>query len=179
MEMNIPYTQPSKIQVFEKPAQETDLRIRHLLPAYQNGRPVQAGLLGVPSDAGVVQGGGRAGAALGPEAVRLQLKRYGTAYNFERRADLGALALADFGDLIPDEKSVERTHDRLTEAVEAIIGLNAIPILIGGGHDLTFGGVRALSRRAEGEIGGVALDDHFDVREAVNGVVTSGTPFWN
>lgn len=154
------------------------MRIRNLLPPYE-GQPVFAGLLGVPSDAGVVQGGGRAGAAEGPSAIRLQLKRYGTAYNFEQNVDLTTLSLADFGDLVPDEKSVEQTHARLTAAVEAILGLGAVPIVLGGGHDLTFGGVRALAQQTEGTVGGWTLDAHFDVREAVNGIPTSGTPFRN
>lgn len=176
--MRIPHTLPAAIQFDERPSQPADLRLRHLIRPHQ-GEPVQAGLLGVPSDAGVVQGGGRAGAALGPNAVRAQMKRYGAAYNFERQVDLSPLALADFGDLIPDEESVEATHQRLTEAVAAIVRLGAIPILLGGGHDLTFGGVRGLAVAAANAIGGLAIDAHFDVRETANGVVTSGTPFRN
>jgi formimidoylglutamase len=175
--MQLPHTQPAKIQFDEKPVQN-DLRLRHLIRPYQGG-PVQVGLLGAPSDAGVVQGGGRGGAALGPNAIREQLKRYGTAYNFERRSDLATLAMADFGDLIPDEKSVEETHRRLTGAVAAIVRLGAIPIVLGGGHDLTFGGVRGLADVVPGLIGGLAIDAHFDVRETVDGIITSGTPFRN
>lgn len=176
--MKIPHVQPAKIQIYEKPLNEADIRIRHLLPPYE-GQPVSAGLLGAPSDAGVVHGGGRAGAAEGPSAIRLQLKRYGTAYNFEQNADLTTLALADFGDLVPEDKSVEQTHHRLTAAVEAILDLGAIPIVLGGGHDLTFGGVRGLAQRTQGIVGGWTLDAHFDVREAPAGVPTSGTPFRN
>lgn len=174
----IPHTRPPASQIFEKPIHENDLRIRHLIAPYEGG-PVQVGLLGIPSDLGVVRGGGRAGAALGPEAIRKALKRYGTAYNFEREADLSSLAVADFGDLIPDERSVEETHRHLSEAVEAIVRLGAVPLLLGGGHDLTFGGVRGFADAASGAIGGITLDAHFDVREAVDGVITSGTPFRN
>ncbi|HZR47829.1 MAG TPA: arginase family protein, partial [Candidatus Manganitrophaceae bacterium] len=172
------YVQPAKIQFDEEPASRGDLRLRHLIRS-QGDRPVQIGLLGVPSDAGVIGGGGRAGAALGPNAVREQIRRYGTAYNFERQADLSSLAIADFGDLTPDEKSVEETHRRLTDAVAAIVRLGAVPIVLGGGHDLTFGGVRGLAEAAPGAMGGLALDAHFDVRETVDGVTTSGTPFRN
>ncbi len=176
--MKIPHVQPAKIQIYEKPAGPSDLRIRHLLPPYE-GQPALAGILGVPSDAGVVFGGGRAGAAEGPSAIRLQLKRYGTAYHFEHGTDLSNLSLTDFGDLIPDEKSIEQTHQRLTATVGAILDLGVIPIVLGGGHDLTFGGVRALARRTEGKVGGLNIDAHFDVREPVNAIPTSGTPFRN
>jgi formimidoylglutamase len=176
--VRIPYTQAPKILLDEKPVQPSDLRLRHLIRPYE-GQAVQIGLLGVPSDAGVIQGGGRAGAIGGPDAIRDQLKRYGSAYNFEREADLSSLALADFGDLTPDEASVEETHRRLSEVVSAIAQLGAIPLLLGGGHDLTFGGVRGLAQGGSGALGGIALDAHFDVRETVDGVITSGTPFRN
>jgi formiminoglutamase/guanidinobutyrase len=176
--MRIPHTQPSKIQLNDRPLPPTDLRLRDLIRP-DEGRPIQIGMLGVPSDAGVIQGGGRAGAVGGPDAIRGQLKRYGTAYNFERQVDLSALTIADFGDLIPNEASVEETHQRLTEAVAAIVQLGAIPLVLGGGHDLTFGGVRGLSDSTQGAIGGLAIDAHFDVRETVNGIITSGTPFRN
>lgn len=175
--MQLPYTRPAEIQFDETPVQN-DLRLRHVIRPYAGG-PVRVGLLGAPSDAGVIQGGGRAGAALGPKAIREQLKRYGAAYNFERQSDLATLAMADFGDLIPDEKSVEETHRRLTGAVAEIVRLGAIPIVLGGGHDLTFGGVRGLADVVPGAIGGLAVDAHFDVRETVDGIITSGTPFRN
>ncbi len=144
-----------------------------------DGSDIDVGILGVPTDTGVVQGGGRAGAALGPAAIRKQLHDYGSVYNFDRDADLSRLAIADFGDLIPDDRSVDQTHQHLSDAVESIVRIGAIPLLLGGGHDLTFGGVRGWARATEGEIGGITLDAHFDVREIVDGVITSGTPFRN
>ncbi len=173
----IPHTQLPAEPIFEAPQDQTDLRLRHLLRPYE-GQPVSVGLLGVPSDQGVLQGGGRPGANQGPSAIRQQLKQYGTAYHFDRKADLSRLAIADFGDLIPSEQC-EETHQRLSEAVGEIFKLGALPIVLGGGHDLTFGGVRALANATRGGVGGIALDAHFDVREVKAGVITSGTPFRN
>lgn len=150
--------------------------MRHLIQSYR-GEAVEIGLLGVPSDLGVVRGGGRAGAASGPRAVRAELRRYGTAYNCERGVDLSLLKIADFGDVVVDRRSVPETHRRVAAAVEAILKLGALPILIGGGHDITFSGVQALCRCMPGQIGGITIDAHFDVREPVAGEMTSGTPF--
>ncbi len=174
----IPHTRPSAVKIYEEPKGRADLRIRHLVQD-DHGQPVQVGLLGVPSDLGVVCGGGRAGAALGPDAIRRQLSRYGTAYNFELQVDLSLLTIVDFGDVVVDEASSEKTHQRLAEAVGAILSRGAIPVVLGGGHDLTFGGVRGLAGQTTDPMGGIALDAHFDVREAIDGMMTSGTPFRN
>lgn len=176
--MDIPYVQPPKGPISERGSPSSHPRLGPRIRPYDGSR-IDAGILGVPTDTGVVQGGGRGGASLGPAAIREQLGRYGTVYNFDRGADLSRVALADFGDLIPDDRSVDQTHQHLSDAVEAIVRIGAIPILLGGGHDLTFGGVRGWVRAAGGKIGGITLDAHFDVRKIVDGVITSGTPFRN
>jgi arginase family enzyme len=61
--------------------------------------------------------------------------------------------------------------------VAALLARGAVPILIGGGHDLTFAALAALARHAGGPIGGVNIDAHLDVRPVRDGVITSGTPF--
>jgi arginase family enzyme len=68
---------------------------------------------------------------------------------------------------------VLETHDRVTVALEAIHGLGLVPICLGGGHDLTRASVRGLARSAGGALGGINMDAHLDVREAVG----SGMPF--
>jgi len=176
--MGIPYVQALKRRVPVGRSSSLSQRLGPQIRPYDGSR-IDVGILGVPTDTGVTQGGGRGGAALGPTAIRKQLQAYGTVYNFDRDADLSRLAIADFGDLIPDDRSVDQTHQHLSDAVEAIVRIGAIPILLGGGHDLTFGGVRGWAREAGGAIGGITLDAHFDVRKIVDGVITSGSPFRN
>lgn len=172
--MQVPYTTP----FIQSELQKSGNRFASLMHPFK-GEPVEVGILGVPSDTGVIQGGGRAGAAFGPDAIRQQMMRYGARYNIEREVDLANVSIADFGNLIPDGNFVEKTHERLSEAVSAMIRIGVLPILLGGGHDLSFGGVKGLSQVSQDMIGGVVLDAHFDVREAVNSVITSGTPFRN
>lgn len=172
--MSIPHT----IRSTGNPIPPLSERFYSLIDAYK-GAKVDVGILGVPSDTGVIQGGGRAGAALGPDAIRDALSRYGAAYNIERGVDLSVVKIADFGDIVCAPASTEETHQRLTAAVCEIVRLGAIPVLFGGGHDLTFGGVRGLTDALQVPVGGITLDAHLDVREVVKGKITSGTPFRN
>jgi arginase family enzyme len=61
----------------------------------------------------------------------------------------------------------------VTEAGRAIHDAGMTPVCIGGGHDLTYPAVRALSQFCERPVGGLNLDAHLDVREEPG----SGMPF--
>jgi len=178
--MPIPHISPARIPIFEPPRDPDDLRVKHLIIPYgepRSGKEDALGLIGVGSDLGVTNGGGREGARLGPEAIRGELRRYGAAYDFESEADLSTLSIIDVGDLNVDPDSIEVTHRRLSEAVEAMLAERIFPIVLGGGHDLTFAGVRGLAKASQEALGGIAIDAHFDVREAREGQISSGTPF--
>jgi len=113
------------------------------------------GIIGVPFDEGVTASNGRPGAKEGPKAIRQALKRY-------------SLDIEDLGDVDPD---------KVTEAVRMALERNTLPIVIGGGHDITFSTIKALTQFFERKVGGINVDSHLDVREVKNGVITSGTPF--
>lgn len=124
-------------------------------------------LLGLPDDTGVRMNNGRTGAAGGPKAFRAALARYGAA-----DSAAGPLPLVfDAGDIMPTG-SLEKTHERVTEATTALLDRGLFPIAIGGGHDLTFPFVRAVAAKHP-KIAGVYFDAHLDVRETAG----SGMPF--
>lgn len=174
--MNMPHLVPSAVRIFDPPQDEQDLRLRHLFrPETIAGG--DAILLGVPSDLGVIAGGGRGGARLGPEAFREEVRRYGCAYHFERGIDLTPLNVEDAGNLQVDAASLDLVHRRLTETIASAVRQGKLPVVIGGGHDLTFAAVRGLLEAFGGPLGGLTVDAHFDVREIIDGTVTSGTPF--
>lgn len=129
-------------------------------------------LLGMPDDLGVRFNNGRPGASEGPTAFRRALAAYGVA----EPAGWAWPRICDGGDVVPaegnTENSLHETHARVTEAVEAILDRGALPVGIGGGHDLTFAFVRAVTRRFPPMVG-YYLDAHLDVRETVG----SGMPF--
>lgn len=124
-------------------------------------------LIGLPDDTGVRMNGGRAGAADGPWAFRRALSKYGAA------APAGIVwpSVADVGDVEPG-MTLDETHARVTAAVGAVLEAGALPVGIGGGHDLTFPFVRAVAAGCE-PMTGVYLDAHLDVRAEAG----SGMPF--
>ena len=125
-------------------------------------------LLGAPDDTGVRMNGGRPGAILGPTAFRGALARYGAA-------EPGGFVwpgVFDAGDVLPGD-SLGETHDRVTAATRELLDKDVIPVMIGGGHDLTYPFVRALAEEAEQPMVGVYFDAHLDVRDQDG----SGMPF--
>lgn len=121
-------------------------------------------LLGIPDDTGVELNHGRPGAVQGPHALRQALVRYGAASPMNSGVDAAVSypRVFDAGDVVP-AKTLEETHERVTEATAAILDLGLFPIAMGGGHDLTFPFVRAVAAKF-GPLQGVYLDAHLDVR---------------
>jgi formimidoylglutamase len=150
-----------------------DLRVAHRMRPDDSG-DADAALLGVPFDGGVTAGGGRAGAAAGPAAVRRALARAGSVYHLERDLSLEGLDVVDAGDLEVAEETAE-THRRLEAALQALLARGVTPIVIGGGHDLTYASLAALGKAAA--IGAINIDAHLDVRPLREARITSGTPF--
>jgi formimidoylglutamase len=171
----VPFTRRPETEIGAPPVDREDPRVYHVIRVDDEGA-ADAALLGAPFDGGVMAGGGRAGAADGPAAVRRALRRAGTTYHLDHDLSLEGLSIVDAGDLIATTDTAE-THARLEAAVGALLARGAISIVIGGGHDLTYATVAALARRAGGPVGGVSLDAHLDVRPVRDGRITSGTPF--
>jgi formiminoglutamase len=117
-------------------------------------------LIGLPDDTGVSLNGGRPGAAQGPAAFRAALSRLGSS----EPAGFDWPGVFDAGDLVPGA-SLDETHARATDAAGALLDAGLLPVAVGGGHDLTFPFVRALSRRVS-PLAGVYFDAHLDVRDA-------------
>lgn len=133
-------------------------------------------LLGLPDDLGVRLNNGRPGAHEGPAAFRRVLSTFGANFDQQRQTPLD-IKVYDAGDIDPapgdSEAALHETHDRVTRALREIHSMGLLPICVGGGHDLTFPSVRALSQHIDAPIGGVNIDPHLDVRDTVG----SGMPF--
>ncbi len=175
MPYRAPYTIAPEVEFPQPLTDPADPRLKHRFQPW-DGQSANAVLIGVPFDEAVAIGGGRPGAAGGPTALRKALLRYGTTYDAEREVDFDHLRLADAGDLEVVEGDVAATHERLAEAVGAILEAGAVPIIIGGGHDNTFGSVKALTANTP-SVAGINVDAHLDLREVVDGRISSGTPF--
>lgn len=133
-------------------------------------------LLGFACDEGVRRNKGRVGAAQGPMALRK------ACAGFPVHFPAGTLLL-DAGDIICIGQDLETAQAMLGKAVESILAAGYRPLLLGGGHEITYGHVRGiqdyLGRVKEAtELGLVNVDAHFDLREPGREGVSSGTGFW-
>jgi formiminoglutamase len=137
-------------------------------------RPGRAVLFGFPQDEGVRRNHGRPGAAGAPAEIRRWLYRLtpwdavdGVDLRDDPPLDLGNLRLV--GDL-------EETQESLARIVAALLARQAVPIVLGGGHETAFG--HYLGYVAAGQaVGIINIDAHLDVRPLLDGRGHSGSPF--
>lgn len=151
-------------------------------------------LVGVADDRGVVANGGHGGADKGPESFRQAFyKFYDTllrdfcARTHRPAAPQPRSALAngrflssvflDAGNL-QIAPTILETHERLAHVVEWLLRAGAdLVIVLGGGHDFTYGSYKGHSAACSGIVPAINLDAHFDLRPVVDGVINSGTAF--
>ena len=133
-------------------------------------------IIGVPEDRGILANKGRAGAAKGPDDVRRRLYKLTPGFNM----DLDRIKVIDAGNVSTKGLTLEEVHLALQEAVADAVSRGGIPLVIGGGHDLTYPGLAGLVRGAglkKDSLGLINVDSHLDVRTDENGI-NSGTSFY-
>lgn len=128
-------------------------------------------LIGFRCDEGIRRNHGRIGAAEGPTALRQALAKLPVQNHNFNCYDAGNIACLD-GDL-------EKAQQALGEVVALLISHNIIPIVIGGGHELSWGhyqGINAIFPKKN--LGIINFDAHFDMRQMLpDNKGSSGTPF--
>jgi arginase family enzyme len=72
---------------------------------------------------------------------------------------------------------VDETWNRVTDVVEALVGLGAPLVTIGGDHGLAFPVIRGVAQAVGGRVGVISVDAHLDVRISHHGEKSSGVPF--
>jgi len=128
--------------------------------------------VGYRCDDGIARNQGRPGAIGGPASLRRRMANLPVAFT-------DAFALLDAGDVAFEDGPVEAAQEALAAAVGRILARGLFPVVLGGGHDLTYGhwlGMRG-HRPATERLGVVSFDAHFDLRSAESGA-SSGTSFW-
>ena len=133
---------------------------------------LSVGIIGVPFDHGIKLINGRPGARFAPEAIKKEFFRL-----IKKKKYIDGVKTIDCRNVNPVKNNVKATHERVTSVVKKTIKGGVVPIVLGGGHDITFGSSRAVAQ-AYKKIGQINIDAHYDVRPVVNGKITSGTPFW-
>ena len=85
----------------------------------------------MPFDHGVVLINGRPGARFGPQKIKQEFFRLTKKQKYFKD-----VCVIDCGNIIPVNKNVKKTHEKVTLAVKKIIKNSAIPIVVGGSHDI-------------------------------------------
>ena len=130
-------------------------------------------LLGFNCDEGVRRNKGRPGATGGPDAIRRVLA--GLPVHFK-----DTTILFDGGNVSCINGDLETASDELSQIVADAIKGGYFPIVMGGGHEMAWGTFRGImdSGKAEGKVGIINLDAHFDLRKPSEEGASSGTPFY-
>ncbi|MGI6095675.1 MAG: formimidoylglutamase [Lachnospiraceae bacterium] len=130
--------------------------------------------IGFCSEQGVKRNKGRVGTALAPDFIRGQMSNLPCTFSQE-------VKFYDAGDILCDEISMEEGQRLLGLAVERILELDLFPIVLGGGHETTYGhfqGQLADLKKTDSslDMGIINFDAHFDLRPYENGP-SSGSMF--
>ncbi len=155
--------------VFIRPHDHNDFKLGQLveknIDAYEEAQVV---IIGCPQDIGVKRNNGRHGASLAPEVIRTHLYKMAVSRRIQN------LRILDLGDL-KTEGDLEDIHLRLELVVSRLIKDNKRVIILGGGNDISYPDVKALSQIYNKEIVAINIDKHFDVRDLTP--INSGTPY--
>ncbi|WP_276389393.1 formimidoylglutamase [Eudoraea chungangensis] len=129
-------------------------------------------LLGYASDEGVRRNKGRVGAQYGPIEIRKQLGKLPHHLH-------PSIGIYDAGDILCYQTELEKTQAALEEKITAILKQGAVPVVLGGSHDLSYGHFKGIRKFTGNDktIGIINFDAHFDLRKNTRGN-NSGTPFY-
>ncbi len=127
-------------------------------------RGVTVGIVGVPTDEGVKRNGGRAGAKDAPDKIREEFYKR-TPFVIGKEDSPSALGIFDFGN-IRIGKTLEETHEKLTEVVHVLVSTGILPIVLGGGHDIAFPNFLGFSKGISA-VGVINIDTHLDFRKPI------------
>ncbi|HJU82877.1 MAG TPA: arginase family protein [Holophagaceae bacterium] len=150
----------------------TDPRVGDLVRTLEDPGQLKEGdvvLLGVRNEEGVLANHGRAGAAQGPGGFRQAF------FKLTAPALLGR-ACWDAGDL-PESLPYATRFEVQGEVVAALLRRGALPVVVGGGHDCSYGnylGLAALGDQRPPAV--VGVDAHLDMRPDPG--ANSGNPFF-
>ena len=130
------------------------------------------GLLGFACDEGVSRNLGRRGAALGPEALRKALASLCLDEKFNHK-------IIDYGTVSCIDENLELAQSALGEKIASLVGQRVHPLVLGGGHETSWGHFLGLKNFLQNKRWGIInFDAHFDLRPQLEGDRgSSGTPF--
>lgn len=146
------------------------------LPQIKTTDDVDVAFLGIPFDTATTH---RVGSRFAPAAIR-ENSRLMRPYNPAQGIDIFERCSAvDYGDVDIVPGYIERTYDKIVEAMRPIFEAGVIPIAMGGDHSITLGELRAAASKY-GKVALVQFDSHSDVwQEYFGEKYNHGTPFYH
>lgn len=132
------------------------LNLLHQQPGHHH-EPAFA-LIGFKSDEGITRDLGRAGAAEGPESIRLRLAKM--------PLQKATLICYDAGDIVCTNHDLEASQQALAEVTALLMKNNIIPIVLGGGHEVSLGCYLGIAKAfpPQRKLGIINFDSHFDMQ---------------
>ncbi|GAB4243960.1 MAG: formimidoylglutamase [Ekhidna sp.] len=119
--------------------------------------------IGFCSDVGVKRNLGRLGAIDGPDAIRKAMVNL--AIHFDDSTKLN-----DMGDVVVSGDQLENAQKELARYVSAILKSGSFPIMLGGGHEISYAHGKGVLEAFKGEkVGMINFDPHFDLRKYPQG----------
>ncbi len=120
-------------------------------------------LLGFCSDVGVKRNMGRVGAVEGPDVIRRAMVNFAVQFDESTK-------IFDAGDVVVSGDNLESAQNELARYVEQMIKSSAFPILLGGGHEISYAhGKGVLDAASNRKVGIINFDPHFDLRKYPQG----------
>ena len=124
-------------------------------------------VVGAPFDSGTTY---RPGARFGPQAIRLgdvdaqTVSRPHLALHVD---PFTALRIVDVGDVLMPPGETAAALQQLDDAVAAIVGVDAVPVVLGGDHTIALPDVSAVARRyGHGRVAVIQFDAHTDTADS-------------
>jgi formimidoylglutamase len=150
--------------VFFSRNDESDPRMGDLVLRGRENFPtkVHVGIVGVPEDEGVRRNRGRVGAKEAPNEIRRALYKF-TPFAISKSKQLSELTIFDFGN-VKIGTTLEETHQRVQTVVETFISHDILPVVLGGGHDITYPCLLGFAKKAA-SAGAINIDTHLSFRK--------------
>ncbi len=133
--------------------------------------------LGFATDEGVRRNQGRVGASAGHQSIAQVIANLPVHFD--------NIELFHGGVILCEDGNLEKAQAELAFYVEKVLAARCTPIVLGGGHDVTYGHYSGLhnfvtkNSKTSAKIGIINVDAHFDLRPIDKNIgATSGTSIW-
>lgn len=103
----------------------------------------------------------------GPRAL-IEASRHLELYDLELKKDISKVGIYTLESLAPSKNSPQEVMEQITKVVSQLLKDKKFPLILGGEHSITFGAVKAFSKKFQ-DFSVLQLDAHTDLRAEFEG----------